>query len=109
MVKTVMRNKSEDNGSRRQSQVLDPEVIAIESDSDPDDPVEGSSDKSSMLSTIKSSKKKGKSSDASKEVECKICNKKLANYVALKMHNNLKHPVKTEVVDTQEEKLLQEE
>ena len=109
MVKTVMRSKSEDNRSRRQSQVVDPEVIAIESDSDPDDPAEVSSGKSSMPSTTKSSKKKGKCSDASKDVECKICNKKLANFVALKMHNNLKHPVKTEVDNAQEEKLLQEE
>jgi len=41
------------------------------------------------------------------EVECKVCNKKLASNMALKMHNNLKHPVKKEVDDV--EMLLGEE
>ena len=41
------------------------------------------------------------------EVECKVCNKKLASNMALKMHNNLKHPIKKEVDDA--EMLLEEE
>ena len=41
------------------------------------------------------------------EVECKVCNKKLTSNMALKMHNNLKHPVKKEVDDV--EMLLGEE
>eukprot|EP00092_Neocalanus_flemingeri_P036097 GFUD01039301.1.p1 GENE.GFUD01039301.1~~GFUD01039301.1.p1 ORF type:complete len:481 (+),score=119.69 GFUD01039301.1:116-1558(+) len=40
------------------------------------------------------------------DIQCKICDKNLASNMALKMHNNLKHPVKKEV-DT--EMLLEEE
>ena len=41
------------------------------------------------------------------DIQCKICEKKLASNMALKMHNNLKHPVKKENVDT--EMLMEEE
>jgi len=41
------------------------------------------------------------------DVQCKICDKKLASNMALKMHNNLKHPVKKEVDDA--EMLLKED
>merc|ERR1719154_987572 len=40
------------------------------------------------------------------DIQCNICDKQLASNMALKMHNNLKHPVKKEV-DT--EMLLEEE
>jgi len=35
-------------------------------------------------------------------IECPQCEKKLANNMALRMHMNLKHPVKTEVDDSEE-------
>merc|ERR1712083_834189 len=41
------------------------------------------------------------------DIECDICKKKLASNMALKMHNNLKHPIKKEVDDA--EMLLEEE
>jgi len=37
-----------------------------------------------------------------KNISCLLCDKKLASNMALKMHMNLKHPVKTEAVDTEE-------
>jgi len=43
----------------------------------------------------------------SSEIQCKICDKNLASNMALKMHNNLKHPVKKEAIDA--EMLLEEE
>jgi len=42
-----------------------------------------------------------------KSIQCPACEKKLATNMALKMHMNMKHPVKSEVVDTEE--LLAEE
>ena len=42
-----------------------------------------------------------------KNIQCPACEKKLATNMALKMHMNMKHPVKSEVVDTEE--LLAEE
>jgi len=41
------------------------------------------------------------------DIQCTICEKNFASNMALKMHNNLKHPVKKEVDDT--EKLLVED
>ena len=43
----------------------------------------------------------------SSDIQCNICKKKLASNMALKMHNNLKHPIKKEVDDA--EMLLGEE
>jgi len=42
-----------------------------------------------------------------KYIACQSCDKKLSSNMALKMHMNLKHPVKTELYDTEE--LLAEE
>merc|ERR1712096_370795 len=42
-----------------------------------------------------------------RNIPCPTCDKKLATNMALKMHMNLKHPVKSEAVDT--EQLLAEE
>ena len=42
-----------------------------------------------------------------KSVQCLSCDKKLVSNMALKMHMNLKHPVKAEIKDTEE--LLKED
>jgi len=42
-----------------------------------------------------------------KSVQCLSCDKKLVSHMALKMHMNLKHPVKAEIEDTEE--LLRED
>merc|ERR1712059_7918 len=57
-----------------------------------DDPEDGDSNEPSKL----------KPSSPKKLIQCAQCDKKLSTNMALRMHNNLTHPVKQEIDDTEQ-------
>jgi len=103
--KNTLKRKMEDgveHGATAKEKVQnDQEFELIEIDLD--DSNEGSATNSPLPHTsFKKDDKVGNS-----DIQCDICKKKLASNMALKMHNNLKHPIKKEVDDA--EMLLGEE
>merc|ERR1712013_17736 len=96
VVKSSLKRKIEDgdkHGASKEKPQDDQEFELIEIDLDDD---------SSENTSFKDDDKLGSS-----DIQCNICKKKLASNMALKMHNNLKHPIKKEVDDA--EMLLGEE
>ena len=96
VVKNSLKRKIEDgdkHGATKEKPQDNQEFELIEIDLDDD---------SSEYTSFKNDDKLGSS-----DIQCNICKKKLASNMALKMHNNLKHPIKKEVDDA--EMLLVEE
>jgi len=108
MIRTSHKNKGEETiVSEKVSGSSDIELVELEMDETSvndgacDQPLKNANSPLPRDSFMKNDKL------SNGDIECKICDKKLASNMALKMHNNLKHPVKQEVEDA--EKLLEED
>jgi len=102
-LKRKMEDGVEHGANAKEKMQDDQEVELIEIDLD--DSNESSMKNSPLPHT--SFKKDYKLGNGNSDIQCDICKKKLASNMALKMHNNLKHPIKKEVDDA--EMLLEEE
>jgi len=115
IIKTTAKNRSEGNSLKNvaNKSALEDEDVELVEIIDDDEPGENNLSESygdnavSIASPLPiKSYKQGEVVVDKAEVQCFICDKKLASNMALKMHNNLTHPVKKEI-DT--EMLLGEE
>jgi len=111
MIRTNQKNKAEESlklETATARKVEEVELIELENDeSDVNDKDIANPTKTVGNSPLPHDRFKQGDKTSGGDVQCKICDKKLASNMALKMHNNLKHPVKKEVDDA--EMLLKED